>query len=126
MLHGIEISIAQMTGNRKGVIVTEPVDVIYATRNGKKSKIGFIARIDNAKCVFIRYFPPETRIEIRDAVAKLRSVEFDGYTVAGSIGSIPNPVAIKAYLNGGLHKPAPTTIVRPDGELFEPHTTDED
>lgn len=126
MLHGLDISIAQMAGRKKGVYVTEPVDIIYASQGGSVRKIGFISRCHNGKVCLIRHLRPELRQEVRDEVERLRLAEPEGYTVAARTSSVPDPKLIKAYIKGELKKPAPTTIVRPDGELFVPPEPEED
>ena len=126
MLHGIEVSIAQMTGRKKGVYVTEPIDVIYASQNGSVRKIGFISRCHNGKVCLIRHLRPELRQDVRDEVERIRLAAPEGFTVAARTSSVPDPKLIKAYLRGDLKKPAPTTIVRPDGELFNPPDDEED
>ena len=65
MLHGVEITIRQMVGRQKGVIVTLPQDVIYATRNGNTCKLGFVGRHEGARCLFIRHLTIEERDILR-------------------------------------------------------------
>lgn len=120
MLHGLEISIAQMAGKKKGVHVTEPVDVVYATQSGtgQRRKIGFVARHDGATVCFIRHFRAELKEDVRKEVERLRHATPEGWTIAARASQMPDPQLVQAYLKGDLTKSKKTTIVRPDGELF--------
>jgi len=128
VLHGIEISIRQLTGNRRGIPATEPLDVIYASREGNRSKLGYVARFDNATVVLIRYLPADEREPLRKEVERLR-LEQGGCSISKRIASVPNPKLIKAYVKGDLKKKAPTTIVMPDGTPaghYEDTTSEDD
>ena len=114
MLHGIEITLEQYTGMCKGVIKTEPIDVIYATSNGEKRKLGFVSRFDNATTLLIRHLKPELREPVRLEVERLR-MEQSGCSITRLVSCPPDPKLIKAYVKGDLNKSPKTTIVMPDG-----------
>lgn len=116
MLHGVEIEIEQFSGMHKGLIKTEPLDVIWACRDGKRSKLGYVARAPDATVLLIRYLPPDEREPIRAEVERLRH-ESGGYPITKRIGSIPDPRLIKAAVKGDIQRKSATTstIVMPDG-----------
>ena len=114
MLHGLTITIGQMVGRKKGVLVCENLDVIYATRNGATRKIGFVGRFDGATVLLIRHLKPELREEVRNEVERLRAADPDGCSIAGGVSSVPDPKLVKAYVKGELKKKK-TTIIMPDG-----------
>lgn len=118
MLHGIEITIKQMVGRNKGLLVTEPIDVIYATRNGETRKIGFVGRYEGATVLLIRYLKLDLREPIRKEVERLRQEADEPWGISTNIASPPDPKLIKAYVKGELHKKK-TIIIMPPG-------TDED
>jgi len=116
MLHGIEITIKQMVGRKKGLLVTEPTDVIYATKNGITNKIGFVGRYEGATCLLIRHLPLEVREEVRREVERLRTGDPEGCSIAATVSSVPDPRLVKAYVKGELHKKKTTSsIILPDG-----------
>jgi hypothetical protein len=128
----IEVKISQLTGRKHGVVSTEPLDVIWEKHGGKAwRKIGVVARANNATVLFIRFLDCELRGHVRGEVERLR-LETTGYTIAEGSASVPSPALVEAYHRGELKKPAKTTIVRPDGELFdqsgdeEPEEDDDD
>lgn len=114
MLHGVVITIRQMVGNKKGVLVTLPTDAIYATRNGNISKIGYVGRHEGARCLFIRHLTLEVREDVRKEVERLRTGDPEGCSIAETVSCVPDPNLIKAYVKGELHKKK-TTIILPDG-----------
>tara|TARA_Y100000814_G_scaffold208776_1_gene154546 strand:- start:106 stop:492 length:387 start_codon:yes stop_codon:yes gene_type:complete len=122
----VEISLRQYRGRRAGIEVTEPIDVIYCTHGTKTSKVGFIARANPARVALIRWFEPEFRKVIRDAVAELRAKEFDGYVVAEETSSIARAEVIEAYINGEIAKPKTTTIVNTSGEPLQENQPEEE
>jgi len=127
VLHGIVITIAQMTGRKKGQFVKCNTDVIYAQQSGKLDvrKIGFIERHNNAKISLIRHLRGNLREDVCREVARLRAQQPEGFTVSGQSSMVIDPKIATAYIKGELHKHK-TTIVRPDGELFNPPDDEED
>ena len=114
MLHGLEITIKQMVGRKKGMWVTEPIDVIYATKNGNTRKIGFVGRHEGATVLLIRHLKLEMREPIRLEVERLRREEDEPWGISNRIACPPDPKLIKAYVKGELHKKK-TTIILPEG-----------
>ncbi len=116
MLHGIEITIKQMVGRNKGLLVTEPIDVIYATRNGATRKIGFVGRFEGATVLLIRHLKLDMREPIRKEVERLRREADEPWGISTNIASPPDPKLIQAYVKGELHKKTTTSsIILPDG-----------
>ena len=116
MLHGVEIHLEQFAGMKKGVYTTAPLDKVYATKGGKRSLLGYVARVDGAALLLIRYLPTqEDREAVRQAVEKLRHES--GWTTNKKLASVPNPTLIKAYVDGEVTRKSATTttIVMPDG-----------
>lgn len=115
-MQGVEISIGQYSGYCKGVLKTEPLDVVYAHRGGQTAKIGYIARADGASLLLVRWIEPDERETVRAAVEQLRTEE-GLFSTSKHVASIPNPQLIKAYAKGDIEKKSSTTstIVMPDG-----------
>jgi len=116
VLHGVEITIKQMVGRKKGMLVTEAMDVIYATTSKGTNKIGFVGRHEGATCLLIRYLTPEVREEVRKEVERLRTGDPEGHSIAATVSSVPDPKLIKAYVKGELTKnKTQSTIILPEG-----------
>lgn len=106
----IEISIEQMLGRSKGVLVPMPIDFVFITpTDGKKRCVGQVQRRDNATLHFTRYLEPDLRQVVRTKVAELRHAA--GLpTVSRLVSSVPNPRLVRAYLDGDIKRKKKTTI----------------